>query len=221
MEVWTCGCPQALPLHARISRQRLARHNSPALSVLAPHLLKLAKVVDCGALHTRPLLHTVPICHGRFPVKSTVIRNVPQKYVLHLAGDLSPLLHVKRPALFGKELIKLLVAIFAQVGRGTARKARIIGVRIVDGDRRKDRIGLKIPLFGAVAKGRRASISAVSAEIQPDNGFRGNHVAFRLRTSCDRGQESARTRRDRWLLEFFLGRAIGFTQIRMCRNPLE
>src|SRR5262249_52300908 len=132
----------------------VARHSSHALSVLAPHSLKLAKVVDGSPLERWPLLHTVPIRHGRLPVKSTIIWNIPQEYTLHLVGDLGPLLDIKRPALGNEELIKLRVAVSAQVDRGIARKARIIMDRIVDVDRRQDCKGLKISLFSAITKGR-------------------------------------------------------------------
>ena len=65
----------------------------------------------------RPLFDAVPIPHGRFPIKAPVIRHILQEQALHLAGDLGPSLGVKRLALLGEELIKILVAVFGQVRR--------------------------------------------------------------------------------------------------------
>ena len=93
------------------------------------------------------MLDPVPIPHGRLPVKAPVIWNVPQEDVLYLPGDLSPLCDLKRPALGRKELIKLRVAVFAQVGGRLADQPRIVEVRIIDGDPRQDRIGLKLRIL--------------------------------------------------------------------------
>src|SRR6266699_4197331 len=84
---------------------------SHTLTTLAPHLLELAKVEHGGPMHGRPVLHTVPIPHRRFPVKATVIRHILQEYALHLAGDLGPFLDIKYLTLFPKELIELRVTV--------------------------------------------------------------------------------------------------------------
>jgi len=102
------------------------RHRSHALAALAPDLLEFAKVGYRGSLDRWPVLDPVPIPHGRLPVKAPVIRNVPQEDVLYLPDDLSPLCDLKRPALGRKELIKLRVAVFAQVGGRLADQPRIV-----------------------------------------------------------------------------------------------
>src|SRR5207249_11563554 len=99
-----CYCPQERGNHPQDATYNVGRHSSHALSVLAPHLLKLPKVEHRGALDRGPLLHPVPIRHGRLPVKPAVIRDLLQEYALHLMGDLSPLLDLKCLALCCKEL---------------------------------------------------------------------------------------------------------------------
>jgi hypothetical protein len=79
-----------------------------------------------------PLLDTVPIAHGRFPVKATVIRDVPQGYVLHLARDLSPFLDIKCLTLFLKELVKFWVTVLPQIRNGIPVQARIIEIWLID-----------------------------------------------------------------------------------------
>src|SRR5256886_13463938 len=49
------------------------------LAASAPHLLKLAKVEHGGPLQRRPVLHPVPVAHGRLPIKPPVIRDVLQE----------------------------------------------------------------------------------------------------------------------------------------------
>src|SRR2546430_1746810 len=119
-------CPQQGGNGPQDATEDIARHSSHTLATQAPHLLKLTKVVHSGTLQRWPLFDTVPIRHGRFPVKSTVTRDVLQEQALHLARDLGALLDLKRPALLRKELIKLRVAVFAIVERGIARKAQKI-----------------------------------------------------------------------------------------------
>ena len=58
------------------SCQSYCHHRSHTLATLAPHLLKLAKVIDRRPLDRGPSLHPVPIRHGRFPVKPAVIRHL-------------------------------------------------------------------------------------------------------------------------------------------------
>ena len=72
------------------------------------------------------MLHPVPICHSRLPVKAPIIRDVVQEQALHLPGDLSPLRDLKHLALDRKELIKLRVAVVTQVGGRLTDQPRIV-----------------------------------------------------------------------------------------------
>src|SRR5215831_15524178 len=119
------GLGRALP-HPVEDERAHGRPRSHSRAALAPDLLEFAKVGHRGPLDRGPVLHPVPIAHGRLPVKTPVIRNVPQENMLHLPRDLSPLRDLKRPALRRKELIKLRVAVFAQVRGRLADQPRIV-----------------------------------------------------------------------------------------------
>src|SRR5467141_495582 len=92
--------------HVQSPSIHIGRHSAlHTLAALARYPLEFAKVEHSGPMDRWPLLHTVPIPHGRFPVKATVIGHILQEQPLHLAGDLGPFLDLKRLALFLKELI--------------------------------------------------------------------------------------------------------------------
>src|SRR5262245_8990174 len=109
------------------------------LAALAPYLFELAKVKHRGSMDRRPLLHPVPISHGRFPVKAAVIRHILQEQALHLARALSPFLDIKRLTLFLKELVELWVTVLPQVRNGITDQARIIEVWVINRHRLQNR----------------------------------------------------------------------------------
>src|SRR5262245_26373578 len=85
--------PALDPLEPGPAWERSPWHLPPShtLATLAPHLLELAKVEHGRRMHRRPVLHTVPIPHGRHPVKTSVIRHILQEQALHLARERGPL----------------------------------------------------------------------------------------------------------------------------------
>ena len=109
-----------------VVRHALRRQPSHAPATLAPHLFKLAKVEHRGPLQRWPVLHSVPIAHRRLPIKPPVIRDVLEEDALHLAGELSPVLRLKRLALLGKQRVKGRVAIVAQVERRLAHQSGVV-----------------------------------------------------------------------------------------------
>ena len=71
----------------------------------------------------RPFLQAIPIGHGGLPVKTPIIGHVLEENVLHLAGQLCPLVGIEGLALSLKKLVELFIAIFGQIRRRIAYQA--------------------------------------------------------------------------------------------------